>query len=265
MKLIKKLTLLFLTIIMLFPFVFVVIGSTQDAGWAFRTNIDFKLGSNFLENYNYIKNHFYIDSILINSLYIAIITACFSVIIVFLAAYAFNKYKFKFRNIFLVVFMTSVFIPQAGLLVGQLKTMVFLGVYGTIVGLIVPFIVNIRVYIYLFQVCNYIPNDLIESGRIDGASEFKIMLLIGIPCIIDKLLFSFFILFVGSWNNFLIPMIMVTKGRNYTIPILISSLSDPLSYNTGSTFLALLLSIVPITIIFFLFSNKVFNINKRIV
>ena len=77
-----------------------------------------------------------------------------------------------------------------------------MGIYGSIVGIIIPFIINIRVYVYLYQLCFYVPNDLMEAGRIDGATEFKIMKDISIPVIKDKIIFSFFMLFVSSWNNF---------------------------------------------------------------
>ena len=221
MKLIRKILLAIVILVMIFPFGYILIGMTHDAGWAFRNNTDYWFGDQFRNNLSYVTSHFDFLRIILNSFLIAFSTATLSTIVVFLAAYALNKYDLKYKNMILIIFTTSIFIPQASILVGNLKTISYIGLYGSVLGMIIPFIINIRVYVYLYQLCFYIPNDLIEAGRIDGATEFMIMKDISIPVIKDKILFSFFMLFASSWNNFLIPMIMVTKGENYTIPILI--------------------------------------------
>ncbi len=263
MKLIKKILLMIVIFIMLYPFIYITIGMTQDAGWAFRNDTEYWFGDQFKNNLFYITAHFDFLRIIMNSLIVALSTAMISTIVVFLAAYAVNKYEFKYKRLLLMFFATSIFIPQSSILIGNLKTISYLGIYGSIVGIIIPFIINIRVYVYLYQLCFYVPNDLMEAGRIDGATEFKIMKDISIPVIKDKIIFSFFMLFVSSWNNFLIPMIMISKGKNYTLPVLISSLADPLSYNTGSTFLALSISILPLIILFVLLSKKIFEIDSK--
>lgn len=258
MKLIKRIILLLFILTMIYPFVFILIGMTHDAGWAFKANIDYRFGNQLTYNFKYITSNFSLFRIIFNSIMISVSTATLSIISIFLAAYAFNKYKFMFKRVLFVIFTVSIFIPQAGILVGSLKAISYLGLYGTLLGLIIPFIVNIRIFVYLYQICSYIPNEIMEAARIDGSSEFNLLMNISIPSVQDKLIFSFFMLLSSSWNNFLIPMIMTTKSENYTLPVLISSLADPLSYNIGSTFLVLSISIFPLIIMFLFLSKKIF-------
>ncbi|TVP95692.1 MAG: hypothetical protein EA374_03360 [Acholeplasmatales bacterium] len=85
------------------------------------------------------------------------------------------------------------------------------------------------------------------------------MVSIATPLILDKLFLAFFILYVTSWNNFIIPMITLTRKDRFTLPVMISSLADPLRYDVGATFLALLFSIIPVVVLFIIIRNRVFG------
>ena len=259
MKLLRYLLVILVCLMMIFPILFVILGATNNSGWAFTSPIRFIVGNQLITNLDNIGLIFDVPRVVFNSIWVAFLTSIISLLVTFFAAYAFSKYEFKFKKILYTIFVASVFIPGSAILIGQLKTMNLYGVYGTILGLIVPFIINIRVFVYLNNICSYIPNDVIEAARIDGASEARLITYISVPLVKDKLYFSFFMLFVASWNNFLIPMITINTKNKFTIPVMVSSLADPLRYDVGSTFLALVISVVPIIILFGLFNKKVFN------
>lgn len=262
MKLFRILLLVFVVLIWMFPVVFLILGATNHSGWAYQIPISFQIGNQFRINYDYLYQTFYVNSVIFNSIVVSISTALISIIVIVFASYAFSKYHFKFKNILFGIFIASIIIPQISTLVGNLKLISAIGLYGTIFGLILPFTINIRVFYYLMNMFHYIPNEIIDSARIDGASDLQIVNKISIPMTLDKIALSFFMLFVSSWNNFLIPMIMMNSRRRFTIPVMLSSLSDPLSYNTGSTLLALLIAIIPPLLLYIGLSNIIYNKNS---
>jgi multiple sugar transport system permease protein len=260
MKWIKIILIIAILFLMLAPLIFVVLGSTNNTGWAFLNPIEFSFGNQFRSNVSSILRLFNIVEITLNSILISFVTATLSIVMLFFAAYAFEKYSFKYKQVLYAVVISSIFIPSSAILIGQLKTIYLLGMYGTMTGLILPFLINIRVFQYLKNASYYVPIDIIEAARIDGSNEWSIITNISIPLIKDKLLIAFFMLFVSSWNNFLIPVIMTSTKHRFTIPIMISSLSDPLRYEVGATFLALLISILPIVLLFIILQNGIIKI-----
>lgn len=263
MRFTKHIILFLISIILLAPFFIVIFGSTQDSGWVFRNPVEMSFGNSIFKNFRFLLEQFDVIRVLFNSFLVSFLTATTSITVLFLAAYGFNKFYFKFKRILFVIFVASVFLPQISILIGQLKVMSALGIYGSLIGLILPFVINVRTFVYLYNACFYIPMDLIEAARMDGSNEFNVIFMISLPLIKDKVILSFFMLFIASWNNFLIPMISINTNQYFTMPIMISSLSDPLSYNNGAIFLALAIYMIPIIILFVLMSKNVFENNDE--
>ncbi len=259
MKYFKYLFLLLLVIFLFFPFLFVLLGATNNSGWAYQLPIILRFGNQLKNNFDYLNNTYKIFYVIKNSIIVSLTTATTSILIIIPAAYAFAKYEFRFKKFLFSILISSIVIPQIAMLVGSLKLISKMNIYGTTIGLIIPFVINIRVFYYLLNIYNYVPNEIIDSAKIDGANDFQLLTYISLPIIKDKVLLSFFMLFVASWNNYLIPMIMMNSRKQFTFPVMLSSLADPLSYNTGSTFLALFIAILPIIVIFVFLSNRMFN------
>ena len=262
-KIFKHLLLILLSIIMIFPIVYVAIGSTNDSGWAFTFPFKFKIGTDFLVNFKNLLINYNLIKILLNSLVTSVITALLSLIIVFLMAYATSKYKFKGQNIIIGLLLSLMIIPESSYLIGQLLIINKFNLYSTVSGLIIPFVVNIRIFFYLKIICEYILDELLDAARIDGSNEIQLMTRISVPLIWDKLLLSYFLLFIVSWNNFLIPMIITNDGDLFTLPILISSLADDMRYDIGAVFMALFISLIPIIILYLIFQNRIFPKKER--
>ena len=264
MKLLKRVILFSISVLLLVPFFMILFGATHSSGWAFKLPLDLTFGNNTMNNFTFLNERYNLARVLANSFVVALLTSTLSIVILFLASYGFSKYEFKFKKILFAIFITSVFLPQVSVLIGQLKVMSGLGIYGNFFGLVLPFIINVRTFVYLYNACFYIPNDLIEASRIDGSSEIKTIMMISLPLIKDKLILAYYMLFVASWNNFLIPMITINTRYKFTLPVMISSLSDPLSYNNGSMFLALSLYMLPLLCLFVVMSKRVFMNNEEV-
>ena len=260
MKIFKHSFLILLVLIMLFPVIFVIMGATNNSGWAFEIPFKFTFGSSFIDNYVSITTgSFNVWQSLLISMSSSLLVTIISTTIIFLASYALTKFNFKHKDFVWIFFIVLSLIPQPSYLVGQLDVINKLGMYSTFIGLVLPTIINLRVLIYMKEYFAYLPDQLIEAGREEGASEWTIMWRIVVPNMKDKLGMAAFLIFVSSWNNFLIPMIITSDSKLFNLPTLISSLADPLRYNIGAVFMALLFSIIPVMLIFLITSKWIYE------
>jgi lactose/L-arabinose transport system permease protein len=256
---IKHVMMVLICVVMVFPFVFVLLGATHDTGWAFQIPFNFSVGSEFITNMTALHADHSIYRVLMMSFSTSFLTAGLSLVLLTSASYSVAKYSFPGRRLIIYLMFIFLTLPQPSHLIGQLQVIRDLNMYSTFFGLVIPFVVNLRIFIYLQSIMGYINDDLLDAARIDGANEFKVMTTVGIPLILDKLLLAFFLLFIASWNNFLIPMIITGKRNLITLPVLISSLADPMRYDVGVVFAALFLSIVPIVAVFSLIQKRVYK------
>jgi ABC-type glycerol-3-phosphate transport system permease component len=247
--------------LMVFPFVFVFLGTTHDSGWAFQIPFDFSKGSELITNMTALHVDHSMFRVLMMSFSTSLLTAGLSLVLLASASYSVAKYSFPGRRLIIYLMFIFLTLPQPSFLIGQLQVIKDLRMYSTFFGLVIPFVVNLRIFVYLQSIMGYINDDLLDAARVDGASEFKTMMLVGIPSILDKLFLAFFLLFIVSWNNFLIPMLIIGKRDLLTLPVLISSLADPMRYDVGVVFAALFLSILPIVAIFSLIRKRVYTAN----
>jgi ABC-type glycerol-3-phosphate transport system permease component len=256
---IRHLVIVLVCLVMLFPFVFVFLGATHDSGWAFQLPFEFTIGSDLWTNMSNIHNEHDILRVLFISSSTSLLTAGISLVLLTCASYAVAKYDFFGKTVIIYLMFIFLTLPQPTYLTGQLQMIKNLGMYSTFIGLVVPFVVNLRIFIYLRSIMKYIDDDLLDAARIDGAGELQTMKTIGIPMIRDKLILAFFLLFIASWNNFLIPLLIINKKVLITLPILISALADPMRYDVGLVFAGLFLSILPIIILFGLLQKHMFQ------
>jgi multiple sugar transport system permease protein len=139
--------------------------------------------------------------------------------------------------------------------------MVKLGLDDSYAALILPSIASAGSVFFAKQYLESIMlQDLIDAGRIDGASEIgifhRIMLPIAVPGMFTMAIFAF----VASWNNFFNAFILITTRDKYTLPMLVQTVrGDVYRHEYGAIYLGLAASIVPIIVIYFLFSRYIIN------
>ncbi len=101
------------------------------------------------------------------------------------------------------------------------------------------------------------PYELIESGRIDGCSDMGIFLRMALPIIKPAIFTLSVISFLQSWNNYLLPMIMINDPKKFTVPLVIASIGNMFVADYGARLLAVAAGILPIMIVFILFSRQI--------
>ncbi|MDO5345733.1 MAG: carbohydrate ABC transporter permease [Lachnospiraceae bacterium] len=251
-KAILYLGLILLALTCLLPFLMMMVNATRS-GNEIMTSFTLIPGSSLKENWEIVSNYFNIFKGILNSVIVAfpatLMTAYFSA----MTAFALAIYKFKGKNILFAVILLFMMIPaQLGLL-GFYDLVSFLHLINSYIPLIIPAVAAPGTVFFLKQyVESVLPPALLEAARIDGASELYIFHKIVLPIMSPGIATMAIGAFIGNWNSYLTPMLILTKTEKYTLPVLIATLnsSTDIVSNQGATYLAVAISVIPILIVF---------------
>lgn len=246
------LALVLLSLICLLPFLMMMVNATRS-GNEIMTSFTLIPGHSIKENWAVVSNYFNIFKGILNSVIVAVpatlLTAYFSA----MTAFALAIYKFKGKNILFAVILLFMMIPAQLSLLGFYDLVSFLKLINSYIPLIVPAVAAPGIVFFLKQyVESVLPPALLEAARIDGASEIFIFHKIGLPIMAPGIATMSIGAFIGNWNSYLTPMLILTKTEKYTLPVLIATLnsSTDIVSNQGATYLAVAISIIPILIVF---------------
>lgn len=188
----------------------------------------------------------------------AFVTVCVTFISLFfnsMAGYAFAKYRFKGKNSLFNLLLSSMVIPAQVTMLPLFLMLKEMGFINTYMAIIIPGLANMFGIFLIRQYALSIPDSLIESARIDGATDFQIYRKIIIPLCLPILVTLAIFTFMTTWNDFLWPLISLTDNSMYTLPVALANLmgehvKDPELMMAGSV-----ITILPVLIVF-LFLQK---------
>lgn len=167
-----------------------------------------------------------------------------------LAGYGFAKLQFAGRDKLFALLLGALVIPgQVGMLplFLMLKEM---GLVNTWAGVLVPSMASIFGIFLVRQYALGMPGELIEAGRLDGASEWRIFISIVLPLMTPVLVTLAVLTFLGSWNDFMWPLIVLTDGRLYTLPIALAALSREHVQDVEMMMAGAVITIAPVLLLF---------------
>ena len=220
--------------ISLFPSVYAM------ANWKILTGRGFKLALGFK-----------------NSLTISMFVTLFSVYFSSLVAYGIHVYRFKGRQILWNLIMMLIMLPASLSFIGFVQFMSKAHLMNSYIPLIIPSIASAATVLFMKQYMDSVLSfELIEAARIDGAGEFGIFNGIILPVLKPALATQAIFAFVGSWNNFMTPFVLLSSTEKYTLPMLVQMLRGDI-YRTeyGGIYLGIAVSLIPI-IIFYAFMSR---------
>jgi multiple sugar transport system permease protein len=193
----------------------------------------------------------------LNSIGYSTVTAGLATLISALAGYALAKYEFKFRGAAFLMVLVALLLPAATLTIPDFLLIKRLGLMDTYAAVILPMLASpFGVYFMNVYIGQSMPNELIDSGRIDGANDYQIFLRIAMPIISPGLVTLFLITFIFSWNNFFLPLLVLSSTRLFPVTlgleIWVSKLISP---STGVPpypliIVGSLLSVLPMVVLF---------------
>jgi multiple sugar transport system permease protein len=203
-----------------------------------------------LTQYNFLFERLSVWRNFFNSLLLSSIVTVLYITFTSMAGYAFAKYRFKGKKILFNLLLSSMIIPSQVTMLPLFLLLKYLGFINTYMAIIIPGLANIFGIFLIRQYCISIPDSLIEAARMDGATDFqiyrKVILPLAIPILVTLAIFSF----LGTWNDFLWPLIALTDDSMYTLPVALASLmyehtKDPELMLAGSV-----VTIIPVIIVF---------------
>lgn len=189
----------------------------------------------------------------------AIVTFCataITVVINLLAGYAFAKYRFKGREFFFLVVLSTLMIPIQVTMIPNYIIVSRLHLLNNYLGLIFPPCAEAFGLFLSRQFMSELPNELIEAARIDGTTEFGIFWKIILPNV--KSLVSVLVIFtvMWRWNDFQWPLIILSDSKMYTVQIGLAMLNGSLYINWNMVMSASLITILPVLIVFLIFQKQ---------
>lgn len=216
-------------------------------------SLDFFTGTKTLENIVHIVTDEKIMRYLRNSLIVSFGSSLMATIVCAFAAYSFSKFRYRGRKLVMGLFMMSQAFPQAILLLSIYVLMQKTGLLGSYWALLISYVVfTLPVGTWtLKSYFDQLPDSLIESARIDGAGNLKIMFQIVFPITIPGMISIAIYGFVWSWNDLLYSMTLVTDTAKRTLASgLVMTFLGEASTNWGYMMAASIVAAIPVTIIF---------------
>lgn len=194
-----------------------------------------------------------------NSIKIAVIVTCITLIISTMAAYAFTKLRFRGRNLVFTALLSFMIIPDQATLIPRFMLIRWLGLYDTHVALIFMSMFSIYFTFLLRQFMVGISDEYLEAAKIDGAGQVRTFASIIIPLCQPVLATVAIIKFIWSWNDYQNPLIFLQSKALYTIPLGMTLFRDDYTTNDAIMMMASLSAIIPLLILFVTLQKQVIS------
>jgi multiple sugar transport system permease protein len=214
-----------ISLLVLMPLIWMVAVSFMAPGEAAQFPPPLFPAKPTLENYRTLFDNYGVGRYLANSLLVSSLATILALLFVVPAGYAFAKLRFNGRNAIFQMLVALLVVPgQIGMLplYLELKAM---GLVNSYAGALVPWLAGIFGIFLVRQFCLSIPTELLEAARVDGASEGTILRRIVLPTLKPVLITLALFVFLGSWNDFMWPLIELADQHLYTMPVALAALS----------------------------------------
>ena len=210
-----------------------------------------------LENLRHLFGGLRFGRALVNSLFYASVSSFFGAIFCAMGGFALAKYRFPGRRLCLGIVLAALVIPAPLLLAPGYQWLWQLGLLNHFSGLILPGLTGaFGVFLFRQSMLNTVPSELLEAARIDGCGEFRTFFTIVLPLVRPTLGAFILITFLGAWNNFIGPQIVLQSPENYPLSVAIAQLKGTYSQDYGMLMAGTLVSVLPVMALFLLLQRE---------
>ncbi len=203
-----------------------------------------------LANYRELFAHAGMGRYLANSILLAAAATALSLVFNVMAGYAFAKLRFRGRERLFRLMLGALVIPGQVAMVPLFLLLKHMGLVNTYGGVIVPALASIFGIFLVRQYALSIPDDLLEAARIDGASEWKIFAAVVVPLLKPIIVTLAVFTLLGTWNDFMWPLIVLSDQNLYTLPVALASLSREHVQDNELMMAGSVLTTLPVLIVF---------------
>ena len=253
--------LILLSFMCLFFFYVLIINATRSHG-DLQKGFSALPGKYFLENLKNVANDgsFPMFRGILNSVIVSSCSAALCTYFSSLTAYGLYAYEFKARKVAFTFIMAILVMPTQVTAMGFLRLVTKMGLYDSLLPLIIPSIASPAVFYFMYSYLqSSLPLSLVEAARIDGSGEFHTFNRIVIPIMKPAIAVQAIFTFVGSWNNYFVPALIIQSKSKMTVPILIATLrgADYMNFDMGTIYMMITVAIVPIIVVYLLLSKYI--------
>lgn len=192
---------------------------------------------------------------LLNSIIVAVLAVSLNLLFCSLAAYPLARLDFRGRELIFAIVISTIMIPFQIVMIPLYILVVQLGLKNTYLGIIFPSLASAFGIFLLRQAFQGVPKELEEAGRMDGCSELGLWWNIMLPAIRPALVTLAIFVFIGSWSDFLWPLIVLDRPEYYTLPLGVNTLAGAFSLDWRLIAAGSVISIAPV-ILFFLLMQR---------
>ena len=203
-----------------------------------------------LAHYHALFERLDLGRTLVNSLVLSLTVTAVSLLVNALAGYAFAKLRFAGRDATFRGLLGLLVVPAQVTMLPLFLLLKQLGFINTYAGIVIPGMASIFGIFLIRQFALSIPDELLDAARIDGASEGRVFAQIALPLLRPILVTLALFTFMGTWNDFLWPLVVLTDDTMYTLPVALANLSGERVQDTELMMAGAVLTVMPVLVLF---------------
>lgn len=254
-RIILNLILFLVMVICLIPFWWVFVMSTMENGKLF-SEIPMIPGNQFFVNLQTLLDKIDLLRSFSNSVLVSVTSTFMTLFFSSLAAYAFAKHRFRGKEIFFMCIIITMFMPGQLSFVGYVRELKAMHLLDTLWALIMPNLGSgMAIFIMRGYMSGSISDSLVDAARIDGCRDFRIFLQIVVPLSKPVIASMGILSFMGSWNSYSGPLVVLYSAEKYTLPLTIATVNGTFNTNFAVTCVGIFLVTLPMIIIYLIFSR----------
>ncbi len=250
-----------LGIAVLLPFFAILLASFKPASELLRYGLNLRLDWDIMSwnNYVYLFTGYMPDGTYIthdyllwfkNSVVLTLIQTGLTLMVSAWVGYGFAMYQFRGKDLIFACLLLILMIPFEILMLPMYSQANTMGLLDSIWGVMLPFLAQVTTIFFFRQYLQGIPKDIVDAGRVDGATEYGIFFRLVLPIMKPAMSAMAILVGMNSWNNFLWPMLVLRSGNKYTLAIGLNTLLTPYGNNYDILIAGSCFSIIPILILF---------------
>jgi ABC-type glycerol-3-phosphate transport system permease component len=242
--------------VMLTPFVWLLAAAFKSHGDFFTYTFFAPVDRLTTVNFHTLFREIPYFRFMANSLFVAGTTVLLQLFFASLGGFALAKYNFRYQRLIMLMMLATLILPGEVLLAPLYELIYHLGLMDSHAGVIVPGVVSVFGVFLFRQAMLSIPDELLQAGRLDGCGEFGLYWKIALPVTRPMIGAFCLIAFMGTWNSFIWPQIILNTSDLYTLPIGVNQMVGQYRHDYGALMAGTLLSILPVVLFFFLLQRE---------
>ena len=185
-----------------------------------------------------------------NSVWVAGLSTLLGLLLTVPAGYAFAKLRFRGRERLLQLLIASLVVPGQVAMLPLFLIFKELGLVNSYAGVILPSLAGIFAILFVRQATLAIPDEMLDAARIDGASEARIFVSVVLPLLVPIVVTLALFMFLGSWNDFLWPLIVLADQQRYTLPVAVAAIAREHAADGELMMAAAVVTTMPVLLLF---------------